>query len=59
MSKVSLKSSDQKTFQVDEAVAKKSQMLKNLIDGNPPFIQIPVLRRRYFCQTLREAYWIR
>jgi hypothetical protein len=31
MSKVIIKSSDNKKFEIDEAVAKKSQLLKNMI----------------------------
>lgn len=33
MSKVIIKSSDNKKFEIDEAVARKSQLLKNIIDG--------------------------
>lgn len=33
MSKVIIKSSDNKKFEIDEVVARKSQLLKNIIDG--------------------------
>jgi hypothetical protein len=33
MTKVIIKSSDNKKFEIDEAVAKKSQLLKNMIEG--------------------------
>lgn len=35
MSTVNLISSDSVKFVVDEAVAKKSQLLKNMIEGSP------------------------
>jgi hypothetical protein len=33
MTKVIIKSSDNRTFTIDEAVARKSQLLKNMIEG--------------------------
>lgn len=33
MAKVVIKSNDNKRFEIDEAVAKKSQLLKNMIEG--------------------------
>jgi|JI6StandDraft_1071083.scaffolds.fasta_scaffold19227_2 S-phase kinase-associated protein 1 len=35
MAKVVIKSNDSKRFEIEEAVAKKSQLLKNMIEGTP------------------------
>lgn len=39
MTKVVIKSNDNKRFEIDEAVAKKSQLLKNMIEGTPIYYE--------------------
>lgn len=54
--KVTLISSDGVRFEVDEVVAKKSQLLKNMIEGIFPFIQTPAQNKKYFYQMSRTIH---